>query len=248
MKLTILGCAGTFPGATSGCSSYLVEHDDFRLMIDCGNGAIGALQRYGDLLDLDAVVLSHLHADHCVDLVGYAYARYYHPTEAAAPLPVWGPQGTDARIATVIGSAHVDWLDSVYDWRVYTAGTFEVGPFVLAARQMAHPIECYGLRVCAGGRTLAYSADTGPCAALVDTAADADLFLCEASFLDGAANPPGVHLTGAQAGAAATAAGAHRLLLTHLVAWHDEAVVYGQAQETFAGALQLARAGASHDV
>ena len=84
MRLTVLGCAGTFPGPLSGCSSYLVEQDGFRLLLDAGNGAVSALQRAADLLAVDAVLLSHLHADHCLDLVAYSYARRYHPE---GPLP-----------------------------------------------------------------------------------------------------------------------------------------------------------------
>lgn len=248
MNLTVLGCAGTFPGPSSGCSAYLLEYDGFRMMIDCGYGAIGALQRHGGLLDLDAVVLSHLHADHCIDLVGYAYARCYHPTERPAPLPVYGPGGTSDRIAAAIESPRPPWLDAVYEWRDITAGSFSVGPFEIEARLMAHPIECYGLRVSAGGRTLAYSADTGPCDALVATARGADLFLCEASFVETMDNPPDVHLTGLQAGEAATIAETPSLLLTHLVSWHDEAQVLAEAKESFTGELRLARSGLTYPV
>jgi ribonuclease BN (tRNA processing enzyme) len=248
VNLTILGCAGTFPGPGSGCSAYLVEHDGFRMMIDCGYGAVGALQRHGGLLDLDAVVLSHLHADHCIDLVGYAYARSYHPTESPPPLPVYGPPGTSDRIAAAIESIRPPWLDEVYHWREIVGEPFTVGPFAIEPRQMAHPIECYGLRITAGGRTLAYSADTGPCEALLETARDADLFLCEASFVETMDNPRDVHLTGLQAGQAATDAAVSSLLLTHLVAWHDEAQVLAEAKETFAGELRLARSGLTYPV
>jgi ribonuclease BN (tRNA processing enzyme) len=248
MNLTILGCAGTFPGPGSGCSAYLLEYDGFRMMVDCGYGAVGALQRHGELFDLDAIVLSHLHADHCIDLVGYAYARCYHPTERPPPLPVYGPAGTDDRIANAIESSRPPWLDQVYDWRTITAGPLSVGPFSIEARLMAHPVECYSLRVSAGGRTLAYSADTGPCATLVETARGADLFLCEASFVETQDNPPDVHLTGRQAGQAATEAGASSLLLTHLVSWHDEAQVLAEAKEAFAGELRLARSGLTYSV
>jgi ribonuclease BN (tRNA processing enzyme) len=246
MKLTVLGCAGTFPGSNSGCSSYLVEHDGFRMMIDCGNGATGALQRHGDLLDLDAVVLSHLHPDHFIDLLAYAYARFYHPRGRAPMLPVWGPAGTRDRLGSAVESKDAAWLDQVYSWQTFAASDFEIGPFSLEGRLMAHPIECYGLRVTAGGKTLAYSADTGPCDALIQTASACDLFLCEASFIEAQDNPPGVHMTGRQAGLAATEADVRSLLLTHLVAWHDEAVVLAEAKETFSGDLQIARSGTTY--
>ncbi|MDQ6688803.1 MAG: MBL fold metallo-hydrolase, partial [Actinomycetota bacterium] len=106
----------------------------------------------------------------------------------------------------------------------------------------------YGLRISAEGRTLAYSGDTGPCPGLVETARDAEVFLCEASFLEGEDNPPDLHLTGAEAGTAATEAVAHSLLLTHIPPWHDPAVVFTEARATYAGPLALAVAGETYDV
>lgn len=246
MKLTVLGCAGTFPTAESGCSSYVLEQDGFRLLIDCGWGAVSALQRHGWLYDLDAVLVSHLHADHCLDLAAFAYARNYHPTLSLPPLPVFGPQGTDGRIASALESRRPEWLDRVYDWHVYEGGPFEIGPYALHGRQTAHPIECYALRVSADGRTFAYSADSGPCQALIDTANGADLFACEASFVETVVNPPDVHMTGRQAGAVAVSAGAGTLLLTHLVAWNDEAQVLDEAAQSYDGALRIARPGAAY--
>ena len=93
MKLTVLGSAGTFPGPDSPCSAYLVEHEGFRLLLDFGPGSLGPLQRHLGLLDLDAVYLSHLHADHCLELVTYSYARRYHPDGNPPSLPVYGPAG-----------------------------------------------------------------------------------------------------------------------------------------------------------
>lgn len=249
MKLTVLGCAGTFPGPDSGCSSYLIEHEGFRLMVDCGYGAIGALQRHGSLLNLDAVIVTHLHADHCIDLVGYAYARYYDPGGAPAPLPVWGPAGTSDRIATAIQGGSCDWLKGVYDWRPLDAAKRDVGPFTVSGELMAHPIECYGLRIEAAGRTIAYSADTGACDQLVDLARGADLFLCEASFLETRPNPPDVHLTGKQAGEHGLRADVGTLLLTHLVpAWGDEEATIAEAAQSFDGDLRLARTGVTYPI
>lgn len=101
MKLTVVGCSGSFPSADSACSSYLVEADGFRLLLDMGNGALGELQRHVGLYDLDAIFLSHLHADHCIDMCGYFVARYYrHDGGRAAALPVYGPEGTEQRLTT----------------------------------------------------------------------------------------------------------------------------------------------------
>ncbi len=249
MKLTVLGCAGTFPGPDSGCSSYLIEHDGFRLLLDAGNGATGALQRHGGLDSLDAVVLSHLHADHCIDLVAYGYARFYDPAGCLPALPVYGPAGTGPRIARAVDSTRAEWLEQVYDWRLLDGAPVRVGPFALSMIRTNHPVECWALRLDAGGRSLAYSADTGACEGLVELARDVDLFLCEASWLDRADNPEGVHLCGRQAGEYAARAGARSLLLTHLVAaWGDEQATLAEAKAGYDGELRLARAGFAYPV
>ena len=249
MKLTVVGCAGTFPGPASPCSSYLVESDGFRLLLDMGNGALGSLQRVIGLLELDAVSISHHHADHCLDLVPYAYVRRYHPDGVPPPLGVFGPAGLRERICNAFEAPPADMLDSVYDFTDTPAGTeHRVGPFTLTYARTNHPIECYAVRVSAGGRSLTYSADTGVSGAVADLAADTDLFLCEASFRDSDPNPDGVHLTGRQAAEHADRAGARSLLLTHLVAWGDEATTMAEAKAAYGGPIDLARTCTSYDV
>ncbi|MEX2291839.1 MAG: MBL fold metallo-hydrolase [Mycobacteriales bacterium] len=248
MRLTVLGCSGTFPGPDSPCSGYLLEHDGYRLVVDLGAGALGQLQRHIGLLDVDAVYLSHLHTDHCIDLVAYSYARRYHPGGAAPALPVYGPAGTARRILDSYETAPSQGLQDVYDFREVAPGTHRLGPFTIHATQVNHPIECHGLRIEAGGRSLVYSGDTGECDALVALAQDCDLFLCEASWTHTDGNPRGIHLSGRQAGEHASRAGARRLLLTHLVAWTDPETVLAEAAQAFPGAVALARCGSSYDV
>ena len=91
MRLTVVGCAGSFPGPDSPASCYLLEADGFRVVVDFGNGSLGALQKYAGLFDIDAVCLSHLHADHCVDLYSYSVARAYSPAGPQPAIPVYGP-------------------------------------------------------------------------------------------------------------------------------------------------------------
>ncbi len=242
MKLTILGCAGTFPAADSGCSSYLIEQDGFRLLLDVGNGSTGTLDKTCGLLGPDAVVVSHLHGDHYLDLITYAYARRYHPDGAAPRLPIYGPSGIKDAVHRAYPRNAEELLGSVYGFHpVGVDSTVRIGPFEVDLRRVNHPVETYGMRVSAGGRTLAYSADTAPCDALVDLARDVDLFLCEASYLDGEDNPPDIHLTGREAGEHATRAGASRLMLTHLVSWNDESRTLAEATAAYTGEIQVAR-------
>jgi ribonuclease BN (tRNA processing enzyme) len=101
--MTIVGCAGSFPGPDSAASCYLIEADGFRLVLDLGNGALGALQRYCGLDDVDAVCLSHQHADHCIDMCAYLVARAYHPQGPRPRLPVYAPAATGERLSRALG-------------------------------------------------------------------------------------------------------------------------------------------------
>jgi ribonuclease BN (tRNA processing enzyme) len=243
VELTVLGCAGTFPGPESPCSGYLVEHDGFRLVVDLGAGALGALQRHCDLLDVDAVYISHLHADHCIDLVAYSYARRYHPAGVPATLPVYGPAGTAQRICQSFEAPPAMGLRDVFDFREVPPGELTIGPFAVRTVRSNHPIECHAMRLEAGGRSLTYSGDTGECPGLVDLARGTDLFLCEASWTDSADNPPGVHLSGTQAGQHAAKADVGRLVVTHLVAWADAEAIVAEARAAFDGDVERAACG-----
>ena len=248
MQLTVLGCAGTFPGPDSPCSGYLVEHEGYRLVVDLGSGALGNLQRHCGLLDVDAVYVTHLHADHCIDLVAYAYARRYHPAGLPDVLPVYGPPGTRDRIYASFEEPPLDGLLDVYDFRERGAGVLQLGPLTVTSGIVEHPVECHGLRVEAGGRTLAYSGDTARSTTLVELARDADLFLCEASWPSVPEPPQGIHLTGREAGEHAAEAGARRLVLTHLMPFHDEQAMLAEAKEAYDGPLEMAHAGTAYTV
>jgi ribonuclease BN (tRNA processing enzyme) len=249
MRLTVLGCAGSFPGPDSACSAYLVEAGGYRLMLDFGTGSLSALQRYASLTSVDAILLTHLHADHVLDACSYVVVRRYAPDGPYPKLPVYAPAGARERLAGAYGSVDEGPLDDVYDFHVLAPGSFQLGPFTVTADRVNHPVETYGVRLEHDGRALAYSADTGPCDALIRLAQGADLFLCEASYVDGAENPPDLHLTGRDAGEAATKAGVAKLVLTHLVAaWGSEAQVYEAAGAVFGGPIEIARAGTRYAV
>lgn len=243
MDLTVLGCAGTFPGPDSPCSGYLVEHDGFRLVLDLGAGALGALQRHVDLLEVDAVYLSHLHADHCIDLVAYSYARRYHPRGVPPRLPVYGPVGTAERICNAFETPPADGLLDVFDFHEVPPGEQQIGPFAVRTVRSNHPVECHAIRLTAGGRSLTYSGDTGECPDLVELARGTDLFLCEASWSHDDANPPGIHLSGRQAGEHAAKADVGRLVVTHIVAWADADAVVAEARTAFGRDVERAECG-----
>jgi len=248
MRLTVLGCAGSFPGPESACSAYLVEAQGFRLLLDFGSGSLSALQRYVGLDAVDAILLTHLHCDHMSDACDYVVVRRYDPVGPKPPLPVYAPLGAAERISNAY-SPEAEPVDDVFTFFRLEPGTFPIGPFTVTVDRVNHPIETYGVRIEQGGRVLAYSADTAPCDSLLRLAQGADLFLCEASYLDGMDNPPNIHLTGGEAGEAATKADVGRLLLTHLVAaWGSEASTVDAACARFAGPVEVVRPGSRYDL
>jgi ribonuclease BN (tRNA processing enzyme) len=256
VKLTVVGCSGSFPSPWSPASCYLVEADDdrgrtWRLVLDLGSGALGPLQQYASLDALDAVVLTHLHPDHCSDVSGLYVAREYDPRGTpSSPLPLYGPSDTARRVAEAYGG-DLSRLYRTYDILSVADGEpFSVGPFTVLPYRVEHPVEAYGFRVelRAGRRTvaLAYTGDTDTCDALQPLAKGADLLIAEASFQEDRDSVRGVHLTGLRAGRAAADAGCRRLLLTHLPVWTDPDVVLAEARSAFPGPVEVARPGAVH--
>jgi ribonuclease BN (tRNA processing enzyme) len=238
---TIVGWSGSFPGPGSPASCYLIEAEGFRLVLDMGNGSLGALQNYVALDEIDAVCLSHLHTDHCIDVCSYFVAQHYHPEGPRPKVPVYGPAGTAERLARALDSGST--ITEAFDFRPLDPGTGEIGPFKITTAHMSHPVETFGFRIESGGQVLAYSGDTGPAEELVRLAAGADLLLCEAAFLDRPELPAGLHLTARQAAQHAARAGAGELVLTHLVPWNDQAATLEQASAEFGGRLRLASSG-----
>jgi ribonuclease BN (tRNA processing enzyme) len=220
MRLTVVGCSGSGPGPMSAASCYLVEHDGFHLVLDLGNGSFGPLQRFLDPAEIDAVFISHLHADHCLDIAPYVVWQRYSGRSSGRRVPLYAPVGADARLSAAY-DGDGDPLSDVFDFSYIGPGSFGIGPFAVETVRTAHPIECYAVRLTAGGRSLAYTADTGPCDRVIELARGADVLLAEAAHPEQPGLPEGLHLTGREAGEHAAAAGVGRLLLTHVPSWVD---------------------------
>jgi ribonuclease BN (tRNA processing enzyme) len=168
----------------------------------------------------------------------------YGPDGRLRRIPVYGPQGTARRMAQAYGLEEHPGMAEAFDFRTLAPGTRQIGPFQVTVAHMNHPVETFGFRVEQAGRSVAYSADTGECPALVELAREADLLLCEASFLNSQHQAPDMHLSAKQAAEHAAAAGVGRLVLTHLVPWNDRARTLAEASEVpFGGEISLARQG-----
>ncbi|HEY3633226.1 MAG TPA: MBL fold metallo-hydrolase [Jatrophihabitantaceae bacterium] len=245
MKLTVLGCSGTLPGPDSPASGYLVEEDGYRLVLDLGHGALGPLQRYVAPHEVDAIVLSHLHGDHCIDLTAYVNLLRFGPHRLTGRIPVIGPSGTRDRIETAYNPlARKLALQELFDFSTPRSG--ELGPFAVSVAAVNHPVPAYAIRLSVGDRTLVYSGDTGESEALVSLAHGADVLLCEASIAADEEYVPDLHLTGKQAGEHAAKAGIDRLIVTHVPPWNSREDAVAEAATAFTGSVEAAQPGAEY--
>jgi ribonuclease BN (tRNA processing enzyme) len=216
LTLTVLGTASPHPGPDRPCSGYLLSGGGAEVWVDAGPGTFAALQRHTDPARLTAIWISHLHADHSADLLPAAYAFAFGGMTPAAPIPVYAPQDCARRLAGFLGRADVDFLKGVFDFRaLYDGHDVRHWNLRLTARAVAHDTEAYGLRAECQGSVLAYSGDSGPCAALGELAARADLFLCEADIGE-RRDSEQFHLTPEDAGRIALEARVRELLVTHV--------------------------------
>ncbi|MFE7625007.1 MBL fold metallo-hydrolase [Streptomyces sp. NPDC057509] len=245
MIVTVLGSSGSVPGPGNPCSGYLVEHCGHRLLLDLGTGAFGNLLTYARPELIDTVVVSHRHGDHSADLAALAYAQD-KVTARAVPTRVIAPAGTRTRVGRSSPLAFED----------ARPGELECGPFRLRLAPVRHSVETYAVRVEAGGRSLTYTGDSGPCRGLVDLARGSGLLLAEAALGPGDApgvpphgwdgddtGPPPHHLTARQTGELAAAAGAGLLVVTHLRPWEDAGRSLAAAAERFDGPVVPAGPG-----
>jgi len=240
--LTVLGCSGSVVGPDSPASGYLLNAPDTPpLAIDFGGGVLGALQRYADPNEVH-VLLSHLHADHCLDLPGLFVWRRYHPIPAVDRGLMFGPSDTWTRLAAAsspLGGDLDDFAD-IFDVRHWVDGeTVTIGGVTVCPRLVSHPTECYGMRITdRTGATLVYSGDTGVCESVVELARGADAFLCEASWTDAPERPKHLHLSGVEAGRVAQQAGVGELLLTHIPPWTAREDMIAEAKSEFDGPVR----------
>ena len=255
----MLGCAGSFPSAASACSSYLVQADDeagrtWSVLLDLGNGAVGPLQRHWSVERIDAIGITHLHADHVADMAVLSVARRYGPGGPLAGVPAGGRAGLGARLAQLAGDDPAAGTAAQFDVREWDAAApVTVGPMRLEPVAMNHSMPCFGVRVVGPserepGRavSMAYTGDTDTGPGLDALAADADVLLAEAAFHEGRDDAyRGIHLTGRRAGEAAARGGTRHLVLTHIPAWNDAEVAQAEARAVYAGPLTVATPGAT---
>jgi ribonuclease BN (tRNA processing enzyme) len=248
VELTILGSQGTWPGPGGEACGYLLTHDGFHLWLDAGTGTFARLQQHIGVDEIGAVLITHGHADHFLDMVPTFYARHYG--ELGGPgLPFYTPSDFPDRVAPLVSENGRDVMRIAFAFNIVEEGKdFEIGPFRVEPIEVVHiGVRSYGYRIAAGGHVLAYTGDTGPCEAAERLAKDAEMFLCEATYQNHSTLAP-FHLSAAQAGEHAAAGGAGRLVLTHIPPILDPHVSLAEAAATFSGAIEVATSGMMAEV
>jgi ribonuclease BN (tRNA processing enzyme) len=254
MRITVLGKSPSWQDAGGACSGYLVQDGSTSVLLDCGNGVFGKLRAQLDYLAVGAVVLSHLHADHFLDLVPFSYALTHGPrADHDAPVrpALHAPPGARdvfRRVAGAWGSE--DLIETAFDLREYDpAGALEVGPLRIGFHEVEHFVQAFAVEIrseATGGRFV-FGADTGPSDALVAFAQGADLLMVEATLTTPEDGDRG-HLTAAEAGEHAARAGAGALVLTHITDELDESAARAAAAAAFGKDVSVARSGAVYVV
>jgi ribonuclease BN (tRNA processing enzyme) len=235
LSVTVLGSSGVYGGVHGACSGYLVRAGGTAVLMDAGPGSLANLQRHVGLGDLDAIVLSHSHPDHWVELPVLRNALRYVLGRSGVALYA------TAETLELADPLCGDTLGATFSPTVITdRSEFRTGPIAWRTARTDHPVETMSFAAVVGGTTLAYSADTGPGWSLADLARDVDLALVEATFLDGAADPHPVHLEAPQAGRIAREANARRLVLTHLLPGTDVATSVVQAEHAYGAPVEHA--------
>lgn len=231
-QLTVLGSCGAFPEPERACSGYLIDWDGFRLVLDLGYATLPRLLRHCPDGQPDAVIITHEHPDHCIDLHGLFRLRYYGPHHTRIPL--YCPPGVLDRLHGL--EPDVD-LHAVFDHH-QLPGTHQLGPFALTSLALPHHVPNAGIRLTADHTVIAYTGDTGPDPALAELGRDADLYIVEATDRPG--QPSHNLMTATDAGTWARHARAHTLLLTHFWPGNDRTAALAAARTEFTGDILAA--------
>jgi len=272
MRIRTVGISGSVPGPDSPASCYLltataeevaacmaagtlaedIELRDWNIVVELGNGAMGPLMKYICAHNIDAVLISHLHADHFADLSALYVHLKHHPVYGSAitgvnsSIQIWGPEGIDERARRVT-------IDLSKDMSVLMANhwqdgqTIQIGPFTISVRLVPHIVDCFAMRITAPStevvgemRVLAFTGDTDYCEAIIELSQDSDLLLAEAAYVDGRDVMPGIHITGTQAGMLARESNSKQLVITHVPPWNDPQVALAEAVAQYSGPTCLA--------
>jgi ribonuclease BN (tRNA processing enzyme) len=264
VRITVLGKSPSWQDVDGACSGYLVEDGEVGVLLDCGNGVFSKLRRFRDYVDVDAVAISHLHADHFLDLVPYSYALTYAPRQQPVPVDRWpgtddparprliAPLGAKETFRRVVGAwGNEDLIEKAFALEEYEPNAVvEVGPIRLQFSEVPHFTETFAIDVTSsnGSGRFTFGADCSPTEELVQAAKETDLLLIEATLPRPERTGKRGHLTPAEAGEHARRAGARRVVLTHISDELDADWAQDEASRTFGAPVDVAHEGAVYEV
>ncbi|WP_029266963.1 MBL fold metallo-hydrolase [Virgibacillus alimentarius] len=238
MKLTILGFWGGYPAADGATSAYLLEEKNFKLLLDAGSGSLAKLQKYINLKDLNAVILSHHHHDHIADIGVLQYAKLVqsYTTDCRRTLPIYSHNEDKERFDAL---SH-DYTEGV----VYNPNApLHIGPFSITFMKTFHPVPCYGMRITNGEGTLVYTADTAYKKEWEAFAANADVLITDCNFYADQDGTKAGHMTSKEGAIIAEHANVKQLILSHLPQYGDHSRLIQEAKQYYNGPVQLAKEG-----
>lgn len=235
MKITIIGHWGGFPHVGEATSGYLIEHENYKLLLECGSGVVSSLQKIVDLGKLDAVLITHYHYDHCCDIGPLQYARQIKTQlgEINTSLPIYAPNGE---------------FFNLLKWDTYTYGAsfdqeniLNLGPFEISFIKNIHPIEAYSVKIKCDNKVFSFTSDTSYFDELADFFNESDLLIAECSFYAHMDGSKAGHLNSTQAGVLAEKSKAKKLILTHLPHFGNHNDLITQTKEFYKGEIILAK-------
>jgi ribonuclease BN (tRNA processing enzyme) len=252
VRITVLGKSPAWQDAGGACSGYLIEEDGHRVLLDCGNGVFGKLRAACEFTAVEAVVISHLHADHFIDLIPFAYALTLSPRPRVAGVqPVLhAPPGALEAFRRVTGTWNDEQLiERAFDVREYDpAGELALGALRVRFHEVPHFVRTHAVRMQGARGSFTYGADCAPNEEIVSFAHETDLLMLEAAVAQASTDGVRGHLTPAEAGEHGRRAAARRLVLTHISEDVDAGWAHTEAEQAFGGPVEIAREGAVYEV
>lgn len=244
MRLKVIGYWGGYPKKNEASSGYLLEHNGFHLLIDCGSGVLSKLQNYLEPEEIDAVIISHYHPDHIADIGVLQHARL-----------IQGFLGKEFDTLPVYGhDLNLHEFEKL-TYKTITKGiaynpnqSITIGPFSITFLQTNHPVACYAMRIEVDGKVIVYTADTSFKEELIDFCHEADILLCECNLYGGQNGQGAGHMTSIDAGTLAEQANVKKLILTHLPQFGELSQLLEEARTKFKGYISLASEGLTIDI
>lgn len=236
MKLTIIGFWGGYPKQNGASSGYLLEHEGFKLLMDCGSGVLAKMQNIVEPEELDALLISHYHPDHIADIGVLQHARLIQGFlgKSFPTLPIYGPSYDQTEFAKLT-------YKEITKGMAYSPNeVLTVGPFQVSFLKTDHPVPCYAMRIEVNGKSLVYTGDSSFKEEFIEFGKDADLLLCECNFYQHQNGKSAGHMNSMDAGGFAARAGVKQLILTHLPHYGDLSKLISEASSEYTGIIKLA--------